>query len=502
MKKIFFAILCLPLSFAAASAQDLESGLKDLDAALEMAPVINEAYQKRLNTIESLVGKPGQTDRQLFQTYCQLYDGYFSYQYDKTLEVAERLEELAKKIGDKSSVAEAQLRKARLYSTAGMYLEASTAMASIDTVGVSKDQMLKYYYLQQSFSYDFREYTGGDNVGEHLMDNVYRYRKLFIDNTAETEFYHRHLEMLTLLDRGLLAQADSLGASTLAMLDPSSHEFAIAAYFQGVIRRDLGDPDGEIGWFIRSAIADIRSSTMDNASLQSVAIDLLHNYGDVERAFRYTQISLDNAMFYNAKLRPLQIARQLPDIETAYRQLQEKHEARNNALLHIILLMVAVLLAICVLLLYYHRRLRGVNRELVDANAAKEEYLALFLSMSSRYLDKLKRHLTMDQMDEELKNFYNSFDNAFLQIYPDFVEQFNCLLKPEARVELKKDELLNTELRIFALIRMGITQSSHIASLLRYSVNTIYNYRAQVKSAALNGKENFEDQVRTLGNKL
>lgn len=502
MKKICLAILFLPLSLAAADAQDLETELKNLDFTLEMAPTINEAYQKRLSSVESLVSKTGQTDRQLYQLYSQLYESYFSYQYDKAIDAVEKLEELADKIGDKSLVTETQLKKARLYSTAGLYLEASVAMAAIDTMGISNEQKLKYYYLRQSFYYDFREYKGGDDSRENLMDNVYRYRRLYIDATPETDFYHRHLERMTELDQGHLQKADSLGAALLATLDPASHEYALAAYFQGVTRRDLGDPDGEIGWFIRSAIADVRSSTMDNASLQSVAIDLLHNYSDVERAFRYTQISLDNAMFYNAKLRPLQIARQLPAIENAYRQLQEEHDARTNALMRTIMLMVAVLLAICGLLLYYHRRLRKVNRELVDANAAKEEYLALFLSMSSRYLDKLKKHMSMDQMDEELKNFYNSFDNAFLQIYPDFVEQFNELLKPEARVELKKDELLNTELRIFALIRMGITQSSHIASLLRYSVNTIYNYRAQVKSAAINGKDNFEDQVKTIGNRM
>ena len=101
-------------------------------------------------------------------------------------------------------------------------------------------------------------------------------------------------------------------------------------------------------------------------------------------------------------------------------------------------------------------------------------------------------------MEKELKSFYNTFDNAFIQIYPDFVEKFNALLKPESRIELKKGEMLNTELRIFALIKLGITQSSHIASLLRYSVNTIYNYRAQIKNAALGNKDNFEDLVRKI----
>ena len=145
--------------------------------------------------------------------------------------------------------------------------------------------------------------------------------------------------------------------------------------------------------------------------------------------------------------------------------------------------------------------LKETNLQLVEANAAKEEYLGLFLSMCSGYLDKLKKNLTRDQFAAELKNFYKTFDTSFLQLYPSFVEDFNALLQEDCRVALKEGELLNTELRIFALIKLGITQSSHIASLLRYSVNTIYNYRAQVKNAALENRENFEETVRKIGSK-
>lgn len=145
--------------------------------------------------------------------------------------------------------------------------------------------------------------------------------------------------------------------------------------------------------------------------------------------------------------------------------------------------------------------LKETNLELVEANAAKEEYLGLFLSMCSRYLDKLKKALGREQYEEELKKFYNTFDTSFLQLYPTFVEEFNALLKESERIHLKDGEMLNTELRIFALIKLGITQSSHIASLLRYSVNTIYNYRAQVKNAALSDRENFEESVRKIGSK-
>jgi hypothetical protein len=145
--------------------------------------------------------------------------------------------------------------------------------------------------------------------------------------------------------------------------------------------------------------------------------------------------------------------------------------------------------------------LRKTNLDLVEANAAKEEYLGLFLSMCSGYLDKLKKNISRDLYEAELKNFYKTFDTSFLQLYPTFVEEFNALLKEEGRIVLKDGELLNTELRIFALIKLGITQSSHIASLLRYSVNTIYNYRAHVKNAVLEDRENFEETVKKIGSR-
>ena len=161
-----------------------------------------------------------------------------------------------------------------------------------------------------------------------------------------------------------------------------------------------------------------------------------------------------------------------------------------------------------------------LDAALSEANAAKEEYIGLFLTLSSGYIDKIKKYQSnvrkkviagqYDEViaetsshkliDEELKRFYELFDQAFLKLYPHFVSQFNELLRPEARITPKKGELLTTELRIFALIRLGITQSSQIAAMLRYSVNTIYNYRAQIKNAAIENREEFEEKIRHIGN--
>lgn len=169
-----------------------------------------------------------------------------------------------------------------------------------------------------------------------------------------------------------------------------------------------------------------------------------------------------------------------------------------------------------------NKQLQSLNSELSEANLIKEEYIAHFLSICSLYIDKMdnyrkqiSKRITLGQVaellkiskssdiiDNELKDFYLNFDNTFLHLYPRFVQDFNNLLNEEERIILKKGESLNTELRIFALIRLGIDDSSKIANLLRYSVNTIYNYRAKVKNKALGNRDNFEEEVRKIGTLL
>ncbi len=226
---------------------------------------------------------------------------------------------------------------------------------------------------------------------------------------------------------------------------------------------------------------------------------------------------------------------------------QEAQQAETKKFLSIISILAAALAIICMVVIYmYYKsvmarreiadinkqikqyndslseinlRLKRTNNDLAEANEVKEEYIGLFLAMCSSYIDKLKsyqrnikRKLTAgkyseiltevsstDYIDTELKSFYEMFDKAFLQLYPNFVEEFNDLLKPDKRIVLGKDERLNTELRIFALIRLGITESSRIAALLRYSANTIYNYRARVKNCALDNREEFEERIKTIG---
>ena len=346
--------------------------------------------------------------------------------------------------------------------------------------------------------------------------------------TSEDQPINRHIRILRIIEDKDFERAYDENLAFIKSLDKDSRDYAVQTYWQGYISENLDRTDELMYWWTESALCDIRGAIKDNASLCSIAIKLT-DPEDTDRAFRYISISLDDALYYNAKLRKVQIASTLPWILKTYTDSQQAQSRDRNRYLVITICIACLLLLLCIFavrlyvkgrrnameiesknsqLADYYRSvidaeesIRQTNLDLMEANAAKEEYLGLFLSMCSGYLDKLKKNLTRDQFDAELKNFYKTFDTSFLSLYPTFVEDFNALLKEDSRVRIKEGELLSTELRIFALIKLGITQSSHIASLLRYSVNTIYNYRAQVKNSVLEDRENFEEKVRKIGSK-
>ena len=498
-----------------------------------------------------------QSDLSLTQRYniCdRLYDEYFAFQFDKAMAMLDERYRLAKAMNNHNLVADVHIDRAMLYTISGMYFEASDILEDdIDTLMLNSKQLIAYYNVQQRFHSDFWHYTTDVEARSRSGQKRVYYRNRILELTPDTDLLHRSITIRNYSERGEWHKADSLNRMVLSTLSSDVHEFAMYAYDQARICEAMERRDEMIEWFARSAITDIRTATKDNASLCSLAQVLLER-NDIERAFRYVTISLNDALFYNAKLRPWQISGIMPNIEKAYQEKQRKQseelkrqEEHSRHLAIIISVLAIALLGICcymatlVLRLGKNARkigemnehiagsnnelqtlndkLEAINVDLREANAVKEEYIALFLSMCSDYIGKLstyqrnvRRKLSQGKsaelerelssssiMDEELQNFYDMFDNAFLNLYPNFVEEFNALLKPDTQIELKRGERLNTELRIFALIRLGICDSSRIAALLRYSVNTIYNYRARTKNNALSNRDTFEERVKTIG---
>lgn len=523
----------LSFCFLAHSCQSVresvyEDCLDRLDSTLELTDEYVRAKEQRISSIENMLHSRGVTPLQQYQIYHQLYEEYFAFQFDKANEALDNQVILAEKLGERSLKDDAMLDKSLLLTNAGFFLEASLAFETLDTLALDKDQMVRWYYARQKFLHDYQEYVSTSDFTVIDEDKIKYYQDRILSDTEPTSTINRQMRIFRMLNERDYEKAYEENRYFIGSLDPERHAYAVQTYWQGVICENLGLEEESVKWWVESAISDIKGAVKDNASLCSVAIKL-GAPEDTERAFKYIRISLDDAVYYNAKLRKVQIASTMPWIQSAYAENKEiQNKERNSFLLFTLAaaLMLAVVLLLTVSLYAKGRRsarevrkqteqlaeynrsiieaednLKKTNLDLIEANAAKEEYLGLFLSMCSGYLDKLKKHLTREQYESELKNFYKTFDTSFLSLYPSFVEDLNALLKPEGRIVLKEGEQLNTELRIFALIKLGITQSSHIASLLRYSVNTIYNYRAHVKNAALEDRGNFEDMVKIIGSK-
>ena len=316
-------------------------------------------------------------------------------------------------------------------------------------------------------------------------------------------------------------------------------------YHRSLIYKYSNDSLGEKRNLCLSAISDIRSAIKDHASLWMLA-QLLYEDGDMERAYQYMRFSWNATKFYNARLRSWQSADVLSLIDKTYQAMIEK---QNDRLQQNLLLITALLVLLIVALGYIYcqmkkladarnhlqvanKQLNGLNEELrqmnsclsstnvelSESNQIKEEYIARFIKLCSTYINRLDAYRRMvnkkvsagqiaellkitrsqDALDEELEELYANFDTAFLHLFPNFVGKFNDLLQENEQILPKKGELLNTELRIFALIRLGIEDSSQIAEFLRYSVNTIYNYRAKVRNKARGSREDFDDLVRKI----
>jgi hypothetical protein len=505
-----------------------EDYLDRLDSTLEMAPEYVRAKEQRISSIENMLHSRGVTPLQQYQIYHQLYNEYFAFQFDKAKDALDNQIAISEELDDRDMKNDAMLDKSLLLTNAGFFFEANKVFDALDTLALDKEQMVRWYYARQKYLRDYQEYVSTSDFILPDVEKIKYYQNKVLSDIDAPSQMNRQVRILRLLEEQDYKNAYEENRYFIGTLDPEGHDYAVQTYWQGVICDNLNLKEESIKWWVESAISDIKGAVKDNASLCSVAVQLVAPE-DTERAFKYIRISLDDAVYYNAKLRKVQIASTMPWIQSAYAESKDiQNRDRNRFLL--LTLAAAVMLA-CVSLLSvslyvqgrraarevrnqaeqlaeYNRSiveaedsLRRKNLDLIEANAAKEEYLGLFLSMCSGYLDKLKKNITRDQYESELKNFYKTFDTSFLSLYPSFVEDLNSLLKPENRIVLKEGEQLNTELRIFALIKLGITQSSHIASLLRYSVNTIYNYRAQVKNAALEDRGNFEEMVKTIGSK-
>jgi hypothetical protein len=543
--KLILFLLLLPFSYAVAAQTALDSLLNVLDKTINEHEIYVFKREARIKKIKDKKRSVQPFSAEAYRLNIELYKEYKAYVCDSAIYYLNRNIEIGVQTHHIDFEYESKLLLSYLFSSSGMYKEAADILETLDKKLLPAQLLVNYYNSYDHLCSELFYHTQDkrNSTHYHSLSNNYRDSLCMVlppDN-----------EQLLILqeniyrDSGQWAEARKVNDIRLAKTTFGTPEYALVAFHRALIFQYEGNTEVEKYNLTLSAISDIRSAIKDHASLWMLA-QVLFNEGEIDRARTYIRFSWNETTFYHSKLRSLQTAGILSLIDRTYQiKIEKQNKALRNSLIWISILLLLLFAALVYIYLQMKKLsvaqnnlqvvnnrlkelneelqqmnvcLQTVNLELSDSNRIKEEYIGRFIKLCSIYINKLDAYRRMvnkkitagritellkttrsqDTFDEELKELYTNFDTTFLNLFPDFVNKFNELLQKGKAIILKKGELLNTELRIFALIRLGIDDSSQIAEFLNYSVNTIYNYRAKVKNRAGVSRDNFEKLVKTI----
>ena len=544
---IIFLCLCTicMCRLHAADSSRADSLLLKLDQAIKERPIYMEQKELKLVELKRLLHRQI-PDEERFAILGTLLDEYRSFNTDSALHMAEEREQIAIRLGNREYIDNARMNKADVLGMTGMYKEVMDLMRNIHIDRLPVDIHPYYYHIYRTVYGLMADYAVTAYEKKLYTELTDKYRDSLLLVNKDNLLIHTLIQSDQYNVRNEYDKAIRLLTDYLALQKDYEHDVAICAYTLSESYRLKGDKEKEKEYLIVSAMADMKTAVREYISLRKLAV-LLYQEGDIERAYSYVKICMEDAAACNARLRKLEILEIFPIINDAYQQKTEKQQEQMKwALVSISLLSLFLLLAIFYVYkqmkkvaaarrggIDANKRLKELNDELHLSNAQlkeanhsiaensylKEEYIGRYMDQCSVYLEKMdnyrrslgkiaatgnveelyKNIKSSKFIEGELKEFYTNFDNTFLQLFPTFVEDFNALLADDEQISLKAGERMNTELRIFALIRLGITDSVKIAQFLRYSVTTIYNYRTKVRNKAAGDRDLLEQEVMTIG---
>ncbi len=502
--------------------------LKKLDKVIDQKNTYQLQKEKEIKELKTKLAHVSTPDEK-YRVYGSLYDAYLHYQADSALHYINERMHILPQLNKPELENEITLNLATVMGVMGMYIEAIEQMQKIDPQKLDKKTLLSYYQTYRACYGWLTDYTTNKEEKQKYLQKTDAYRDSIISVMPQK------VNRTTVAAEKCIVGGEA--DTALAMLNQALRETTderqkVYIYYTMSEAHHLkGEMEEEVYYLALTAIADLESSVREYASLQKLA-HLMYQLGDVDRAYKYLSCSMEDAVACNARLRFMEVTEFFPIIDKAYKLKEERERVISRAML-ISVSLLSLFLLTAVFFLYRwmqklsamrhdlslaNEQLRSVNHELEQTGKIKEVYIARYLDRCVNYLDKLETYrrslakLAMASRIEDLfkaikseqfirderKEFYNEFDKSFLKLFPHFIASFNELLVEEARVYPKSDELLTTELRIFALIRLGVVDSNRIAHFLGYSLATIYNYRSRMRNKAIGDKERFEENVMAL----
>ena len=546
MKRSLLYILFLLLPTTLSAGSKTQQLRQKLDNLLEQRNALIDNKNKDINRLKKNLTTSENTLKRL-QTYEQLFEEYYVFQFDSAMTYLNKGIKLAKETQNTYYYNSNTISKAELLSIGGLYNEAIHEIEQVDTTVLDKAQHFEYYFSL------FRIHTyWADFCNDKTYTPIHRLKAQeylkkampFCDETDKTYEYYLGEYAVFVLNNPQTARAHYIKA--IKQLPQNSRFYAMSCFALSGSYGNEGNTEKQEEFLLLSSIADIENCTMENFALQNLAMYIFeHNKDELDLAQQYIQTALEDAHFYNNRLRIIEISSKLPVIVSSYQQtLNQRNKVQMTAIIVISLLLLFLLSAVFYIVKQTKRlslqqqelqknnnqlselnrqqkelntQLHGLNALLVDTNSKRERLAKLYIDLCAKYIARLKKqqtlvkrkikanqttellsHLSSERLSEEdAATFLSRFDKAFLDLYPDFTEELNSLLLPEGQIQNKSTDELTTEQRIMALIRLGVKESAEIADLLFYSPQTIYNYRSVLKGKAIN-KETFEEEVMKL----
>ena len=534
------------------TAASIDSILQCIDEAISASDQYVQKKKERIAYLKSRAELAETLSAKYELTY-QLYAEYLPFVNDSAIYYLERCSDIALQMGDDSKAGGCLSLTALCCSNAGMYVESEAILKTINPEKLHGIDLGLYYYASGHISSELAYYGKFENMRRQYAETSTNYFLLAQNYLPAGHKYHNQCREMLAQGRKDFRQALAINNEWLHNVKPGSAEYALISYYRYFDYKALGDSIQMMYSLGESVLADIRNAVMDQGSMWEMANLLIAN-GDVDRSYRYICFTSDCADRFGSRQRLSYISPLLSRIAQVYKA---KEERSNHSLRYTITAIGILSLLLLIALVYVHRKrnqlaitrdhlalsnnqlqdtnaqlsslnnqlsslnsqLTTLNSQLSEANRVKDEYVGRFLRLCSIYIDRLedirkkvikrvknKQYAELVELtrsvefsNKESNELYANFDTAFLQLFPTFVDDFNALLKPQNRITQPDNNTLNTPIRIFALIRLGISDSSKIADFLHYSVNTIYNYRANIKNGAVGDRTEFEDKVKKIG---
>ena len=522
------ALITLIISVFVTLQVQAASQIERLDEAISQREHVMQIKQQRIDSLKNLLPYSHEPEKSL-ALYNEIFKEYLTFNFDSAMIYVDRAEQLAVPTGDYDIISQVNIHRALSLATSGHFSHAVAILDKIDSQRLSPEIKVEYFTACEWAYGVWGEYSDKRTIAPefHAKSMVYLDSLIAVTDVNTPEYLYLIAEK-DLRDKRY-DQAEKNYLSVLDNIPIDCRLYAQAAYALALTYQATGNDDKYKEWLTNAAISDQMVPLKENLAMQQLAM-YLKDEGDVSKANSYLKIALDDAVFYNNRLRMLEIAEKIPDIVNEYQKtIEDKNDHLKSYLLIIGILMILLVIAI----LYVYRQhkkvaksrnalselndeLKILNKQLSQTNESRERYVSLFMDLCVAYIEKLNRFpivlkLKVKQLSDissvaeryirpseaEAKEMFFNFDSAFLRLYPDFINQFNSLIQEDKQIRPKKGELLNTDLRIYALIRVGITDSNKIAALLFLSPQTIFNHRTQVRNRAID-RNSFEKDILSI----